>query len=99
MQTLTENHTLTKNQKKYADNRDVIKAINLAHYHNTVKNNHDEVLRRRLYYKQYYQKNKHNWNQRANVKPKRPTSNKVVFTNPVSQIRSEKPSFLITFGN
>ena len=90
---------LTKNQKKYAENREVIKATNLAHYHNSVKNNHDEILRRRAYYQAYYQKNKANWNQRANVKPKRPhISNKVTFTNPVSQIRSGKPSFLITFG-
>jgi hypothetical protein len=76
-----------------------MEATNIAHYHNTDKNNHDEILRRRAYYKQYYQKNKSNWNQRANVKPKRPyTSNRVAFKKPVSQVVAEKPSFLITVG-
>ena len=92
--------SLTKNQKKYEDNREVMKATNLAHYHNTVKNNHDIMLRRRAYFQDYYQKHKANWNQRVNVKPKRPyTSKRVTLKKPVSQITSEKPSFLITFGN
>ena len=91
---------LTKNQKKYAENREVIKARCLAHYHNSVKNNHDEILRRRAYYQAYYQKNKANWNQRVNVKPKRPhISNRVALKKPVCHIIEEKPSFLITFGN